>query len=77
MAERPSPHELWVQAGREVGQDGQGDRYAELLREHGYIVPIPPCPTCGRATNHRHERGLYIPTDIFGHDRRPIEPDRG
>lgn len=32
MADRPSPHELWVQAGED------GERYRELLREHGHIL---------------------------------------
>ena len=28
----PSPYELWVLAGKD------GDRYRELLREHGYLM---------------------------------------
>lgn len=71
MAERPTPHELWIQAGREVGQDGQGDRYRELMVEHGHIVPNPPCVKCGHTFRHRHASdGATIRIDIFGHDRR-------
>lgn len=31
---RPSPGELWAQAG------GDGTRYRALLREHGHLVPL-------------------------------------
>jgi hypothetical protein len=32
MAEHPSPHQLWEQAG------GNGQRYRQLLREHGLLL---------------------------------------
>lgn len=68
-----APHELWDQARREAGSEGQSERYAELMREHGHVLPIPPCSRCGKATNHRHDDfGSMIPTDIFGHDKRPL-----
>lgn len=41
MTERPSPYELWKQAG---GEDDSFDkqRYRELLIEHGHLVPLTP-----------------------------------
>jgi hypothetical protein len=32
MSDHPSPRELWVQSA------GNGDRYRELLREHGHVL---------------------------------------
>lgn len=44
MAERPSAFALWQQSCDEHGQgtDAQKQRYADLLREHGHIVPRQP-----------------------------------
>lgn len=57
------PRELWEEAG------GDAERYLELMRQHGHIVPVEECPTCGEATRHRHEAdGRLVRTDIFGHD---------
>jgi len=77
---KPTPYELWIQAGREsLDGVGQSERYAELMVEHGHLQPIPPCPSCpGRKPfNHRHDEvGATIPTDIFGHDKRPLTEDQ-
>lgn len=44
MSGRPSPFELWQQAG------GDAEEYRRLLREHGHLVPGKPEPLpCGRA----------------------------
>ncbi len=41
-AARPSPHELWQQAG------GNPVEYGRLMREHGHLVPGTPEPLpCG------------------------------
>lgn len=32
---RPTPMQLWAESGED------GDRYVQLLREHGHIVPRP------------------------------------
>jgi hypothetical protein len=32
MSDHPTPHELWVQSGED------GERYRELLREHGHVL---------------------------------------
>lgn len=45
---RPEPHELWKQA------DGDRDRYLDLMREHGHIVPGKRPPG----------------EDVFGHSQR-------
>ena len=64
-ADRPSPHELWHQAG------GDEERYRRLLEEHGHVVPVEPCPVCGASFRHRHDPrwpSIVIAVDIFGHD---------
>jgi len=35
-AERPSPYELWMQAG------GNRGKYRALLLEHGLLIPLKP-----------------------------------
>lgn len=58
---RPAPSELWQQAG------GDGDRYRELLREHGHLLspgdegyeeaPASlPCGWPGKSSDDRKER---------------------
>lgn len=42
MPDRPSPFELWGEAGYDAG------RYSRLLREHGYMVPEIPQPPSPR-----------------------------
>lgn len=44
MGERPSAYALWQQSCDEHGQgtDEQKRRYADLLREHGLVVPRKP-----------------------------------
>lgn len=41
MSSKPSPHELWKQAGGETDAFDRG-RYRELLLEHGHLVPLAP-----------------------------------
>lgn len=45
MAERPSPGQLWYQAG------GNAERYRELMREHGHIVDCE-CPCHADGSGH-------------------------
>jgi hypothetical protein len=65
MPDRPEPFQLWEQSGRDP------ERYRELMLEHGHILPVEPCPTCGERFRHRHTAaGAIVPVDPFGHDER-------
>lgn len=55
---------LWEQA------KGDPVEYQRLMVEAGHIIPVDPCPTCGKAFRHRHEGDRVIRQDIFGHDER-------
>lgn len=44
MPDRPTPAELWRQAGGGTPTYSR-DRYRELLREHGHLVPLAPGET--------------------------------
>ena len=61
--DQPSPYELWQRAA------GDRDRYLELLRQHGHLVALDPCPICGATFRHGHTSGgEAIGQDIFGHE---------
>jgi hypothetical protein len=63
MTPTPEPRELWERAGRDP------ERYRELLREHGALVDVEPCASCGERFRHRHSRaGAIVRVDVFGHD---------
>jgi hypothetical protein len=75
VADRLSPHDIWIQAGRETTTaSARSKRYAELLVKHGHVLPNPPCPLCGERFRHRHAfvdgADRIIRLDIFGHDLR-------
>lgn len=73
-ATRPSPVELWHQAG------GDGAEYRRLLVEHGHLVPREPGDTspmfaCGYEPP--EHRACRQPTDAERAALAGIEADRG
>ena len=62
-AGRPSPCELWYQAGEDA------EEYRRLMREHGHLVPGTPQPLpCGWPGESRTGRPQCCPMDTYDTD---------
>lgn len=62
--DRPSPFELWQQAG------GDGEEYRRLLREHGHLIPREPGDDspllpCGWESGSKATGGFVDPKRVY------------